>query len=229
MENLPVYIPMVFGITVLAALLLFYKAAGNSRRFLLLALAWIVLQTILGLEGFYLVQGGPPRFALLAMPPVLLGIIYFSTRAGKAFLSGLDPKLLLVIHMLRIVVEVVLYWLFVNHAVPKAMTFEGRNFDILSGLTAVLIYYFGYIKKTLSRTVMITWNVVCIGLLLNVVSMGVSTALKFTGSISNDLAIMHFPFVLLPGFLVPLVLFSNVALIFQAKRTGLFNKARIAD
>jgi hypothetical protein len=48
---------------------------------------------------------------------------------------GLDKKILTLLHIIRIPVELGLYWLFIYKAIPQLMTFEGRNFDILVGLT----------------------------------------------------------------------------------------------
>lgn len=55
-----------------------------------------------------------------------------------------------ILHTIRIGVEIVLYGLFFYKAVPGLMTFEGRNMDIISGLSAPLVYYFGYKKVKLS-------------------------------------------------------------------------------
>src|ERR1700722_12271668 len=73
--------------------------------------------------------------------------------AGSRFLQRLELKSLSLVHIVAIPVEIVLYWLFIYKAIPKLMTFEGRNFDILSGLSVPFFWYFGFIKQTLSRTV----------------------------------------------------------------------------
>jgi hypothetical protein len=97
--------------------------------------------------------------------------------------------------------------------VPAIMTFEGRNFDILCGLTAPLIYYFGYIKKTLSKNILIAWNVLCLLLLANVVVIAILSApfafQKF-GFEQPNIAIFYFPFIWLPGFIVPVALFTHL-------------------
>jgi len=93
----------------------------------------------------------PPRFGLLLLPPVALIIAIFFTAKGRLFIDGFDVKTLTLLHVVRIPVELTLYWLFVHKTVPQLMTFEGRNFDILCGLTAPVIYYFGYIKNVLHK------------------------------------------------------------------------------
>ena len=93
------------------------------------------------------------------------------------------------------------------------MTFEGRNFDIISGLTAPLIYYFGYVKNTLNKAVIIGWNIVCLLLLVNIVIMAVLSAPFPFQQLAFDqpnTAILHFPFTLLPGCIVPIVLFAHL-------------------
>ncbi|TDQ08453.1 hypothetical protein [Pedobacter metabolipauper] len=219
MENLPIYIAATFGFTVLLAIWLFIKAAHFSKPFLFFLLALIIIQSALGLSGFYSdLQTMSTRFPLLVMPLMVPLISLFFIRQGKAFIDSLDIKTLTVLHTIRIPVEIVLFWLFVHHAIPQAMTFEGRNFDILSGLSALLIYYFGFIKKQLSRTWMIIWNVICMLLLINVVSnaiLSLPSRFQSFGFEQPNIAVGYFPFLLLPAILVPLVLFANAASIRQ--------------
>jgi hypothetical protein len=83
----------------------------------------------------------------LVLPP-LLGIAgLFMSPKGRKFIDGLDLKSLTILHTIRIPVELVLFFLFTYKAVPELMTFEGRNFDILSGITAPVIFYFAFIRK----------------------------------------------------------------------------------
>ena len=103
------------------------------------------------------------------------------------------------------------------------MTFEGRNFDIISGLSAPVIWYFGFVKPKLSKTVIIIWNLICLGLLVNV---SVYAVLSAPGNLQKfafdqpNIALGYFPFLLLPGFIVPLVMLSHLAAIRKLSKTG---------
>ncbi len=205
MLTLPFYIPLAFCTAIVLALYLFYRASGRSRTFLLLALAWITLQSFLSASGFYAAPGKPLRFPLLLMPPVILGLIYSYTSKGRKFFAALDIRLLTLVQLIRLLVEPVLYWLALYHLVPTVMTFEGKNFDILTGLTVPFIYYFGFVKRTWPNWVMLIWNWMGIALLTVVVSIGVFSALQ------APFAIQQFPWALLPGFLVPIAFFAHVA------------------
>ena len=222
MENLPAYISIVFGLTTILTVFLFYKATGNSKTTLIILVTWLALQTFVGLSGFYTVTDTmPPRFALLVLPPVLFIIGLFATSKGRQYLDSLDPKTLTILHTVRIAVELVLFWLFVNGTVPQLMTFEGRNFDIFSGLTAPVIYYSGFIKKRLGKNVILLWNFICLGLLINIVVNAVLSApfpFQMFAFDQPNIAILYFPFVWLPGCVVPIVLLSHLATIRQLLR-----------
>jgi hypothetical protein len=219
MESLPVYVYLTFGFTVLLALFLFYKATHFSKSFLSLMVVWIVLQTAISLSGFY--QHNltfPPRITLLLFPPLIVTIFQFTSANGRKFMDQLDLKTLTLFHLIRVPVELVLFWLFNAGYVPELMTFEGRNFDILSGLTAPVIYYFGFVNQVINKQVVLIWNFLCLGLLFNIVInaiLSVPTPFQQFAFEQPNIGILYFPFVLLPCLLVPLVLFAHLVSIRQ--------------
>jgi len=216
-SSLPLYINAIFITTTLLSIFLFYKASKKSKNTLVLLFAWLIFQAALGLSGFYTItKSFPPRFALLALPALLFIIALFITANGKAYLDKLDAKALTILHIVRIPVELCLYWLFLHKAIPKLMTFEGRNFDIIAGLTAPLIFYFGYVKNALNKKMLLLWNFICLGLLLNIVINAVLSAPSSFQQFAFDhpnTAILYFPFVWLPCCVVPLVLLAHLVCI----------------
>jgi hypothetical protein len=219
MNNLPIYISIIFTATTLLTIALFYKAANNSTTVLLILIGWVILQTVLGLSGFYInTTALPPRFIFLAAPALLLIAVIFISSKGKQFTDGLSLKYLTILHIVRIPVELVLLWLFLNKTVPQLMTFEGRNFDIAAGITAPVIYYFGFIKKRLSKKIILLWNFICLALLINIVVNAVLSAptpIQQFAFEQPNIAVLYFPYNLLPAVIVPLVLFSHLASIRQ--------------
>lgn len=223
LENLPIYISIVFTLTTILTVGIFYKASNKSTPTLIILLVWLTIQAIIALSGFYTVTDKtPPRFLLFVLPPLLLIIGLFATSKGRLYIDSLNIKVLTILHMVRIPVELVLFWLFINKAIPQLMTFEGRNFDILSGLTAPIIYYYGFTKKQAGKRTMLLWNFICLGLLLNIVINAILSApfpfQKFAFDQPN-VAILYFPFNWLPCCVVPLVLLSHLATIRQLLRS----------
>ena len=177
------------------------------------------LQAILGFSGFYLNQNTiPPRLIFLILPSLILIIGLFTTQKGRQFIDSLDIKALTILHIVRIPVEIVLYWLFLAHTIPQLMTFEGRNFDILSGLTAPLVFYFGFVKQKLPKNALLIWNFICLALLFNIVITAILSAKTPFQKLAFDqpnIAVTYFPFVWLPSIIVPIVLFAHLVSIRQ--------------
>ena len=179
-NNLPIYISIFFGLTTFLTMYLFSKSvattpnvSGGTPQYkvvLGVLIGWSILQMVISLAGFYLKTDTlPPRLALSGPPAIVLIIALFLSKNGKIFIENLDLKALTYLHIIRIPVEIVLFLLFQNGQIPELMTFEGRNFDIISGITAPFIAYFGFYKKVLNPTIILIWNFICLGLLINIV------------------------------------------------------------
>jgi len=230
LETLPAYISVAFALTTIATLLLFVWTVKNSNSettrkksttILIALLIWLVVQAVLPLKNIYKadINSFPPKIMLFGVLPAILTIlVLFATQAGRRFIDSLPLKELTYLNVVRVPVEMVLFWLFLNKAIPELMTFEGRNFDIVAGLSAPIIAYFGLTKSTLSRQTILVWNFICLGLLINIVANAFfstpSSMQKFAFDQPN-IAILNFPFSWLPTFIVPIVLFGHLTSIRQ--------------
>jgi len=214
-ENLPPIISVVFALTTLLTILLFYRATQHSKITWILLISWIGMQGVVGLSGFYLSENTvPPRMALLAGPTLIFILGLFLTKGGRTFLDSLNLKMLTGLHTIRIAVELVLFWLYRHEAMPLVTTFAGRNYDILSGISAPFAVYFGFSGQTPKRTFLILWNIACLLLLFNIVITAVLSAptpLQMLSFEQPAVGILYFPFIWLPCCVVPLVLLSHLA------------------
>ncbi|MEO0405117.1 MAG: hypothetical protein AAF193_09620, partial [Bacteroidota bacterium] len=122
-------------------------AARSAISTLAVIALWIGLQCFLSLIGVYSgnLNALPPRIVLFGVLPTVVAIvIILKTKRTKRWLTGLNPAHLIWIHIVRVPVELVLWQLAAYNVIPELMTFEGWNFDIIMGLTAPLVWYFGY-------------------------------------------------------------------------------------
>jgi hypothetical protein len=134
--------------------------------------------------------------------------------SGRRFIDTLNLKALHWIHIVRIPVEIALLYIFYAGLIPEVMTFEGRNFDILAGITAPLMVYLFFGRKTISKKVMITWNIIGILLLVNIVAHAILSAPFSFQQLAFDqpnTGLFFFPFTWLPCYIVPVVFFSHFA------------------
>lgn len=230
LEYLPTYISLTFGLTTVATLLLFFWVIKNSNsliipknstKIIIGLILWLIVQAILTLKNVYNSDTNlfPPKILLFGiLPPVLTSVTLFLTQKGRQFIDSLPLINLTYLNIVRVPVEVALFWLFLNKAVPELMTFEGRNFDIVAGITAPIIAYFGLTKGKINRSIILIWNCICLCLLINIVINAFfstpSPMQKFAFEQPN-IAILNFPFSWLPTFVVPIVLFGHLTSIRQ--------------
>ena len=228
--HLPIELSIAFALTTLLTLILFRRAvttadqASTKRmglRLTIVITAWLCLQAAVSVAGFYAnhPDSFPPRIAAFGVLPTLIAIVVtFSTVSGRRFVDSLSLFEITCVHTVRIFVELILWWLFLQGAVPELMTFEGRNLDILAGLTAPFVAYFGIVKKMISRWMIMIWNFACLVLLFNIVIIAVLSVPSPIQQLAFDLpnvAVLIFPISWLPTFVVPVVLFCHLVAIRQ--------------
>jgi hypothetical protein len=226
MLQVPTYLTVFFILITLATTALFWwvlKVSGNteqrqkwSRLFLMGSILWLGLQAALSFGGIYYEQLNaiPPRIAVFGLIPALVFITaLFLLPAGKRLIDSLPLPSLTMLHVIRLPVELVLYGLFLAGTIPELMTFAGRNFDILVGLTAPLMVYLVW-KPTFRLNLLRVWNVLSLVLLLNIVIHALLAApfpLQQLAFDQPNIAVLYFPFSWLPTYVVPVVLFCHLA------------------
>ena len=159
----------------------------------------------------------PPRVVVFAVLPSMLFIgLFFGVFRG--FIGKLPLKTLTLLHVVRIPVELVLLCLYKAGQVPVYMTFEGWNFDILSGITAVLVYFLAFRNGKVNRWLLTVWNLLALGLLANIVTIAVLSFRSPMQKLAFDqpnVGVTYLPFIWLPAIVVPAVLFSHIAALYQ--------------
>jgi len=135
--------------------------------------------------------------------PLITTIILLFTSEMETLLGFLSLRALTQLQVFRVFVEVLLWLLFIQNLLPEQMTFEGRNWDILSGITALLAARF----LLTSKHWMAVWNILGLVLLINIVTIAIlsmPTPIQVFNTEPANTIVTQFPFVFLPTFLVPL-------------------------
>jgi len=170
-------------------------------------IGWAVVTAILSLAG---ILGDfstfPPKLFIVLVIPLATIIWVVRRKEMKEILLHTPPASIIWIQSFRIVVEVLLWRLFVDNLAPIQMTFEGRNFDILSGLSAIVVAVL-VTKNKISSPLVIAWNFAGLALLANIVTVAIlsmPTPMRvFMNEPANPI-VTKFPVVWLPALLVPL-------------------------
>ena len=167
--------------------------------------AWSISGTMADFSIFPLNLG--PVIAI----PIIVAAVFISSKNTRDVLKHVPPANLIRLQSFRFFVEVLLWMLFVAELLPVQMTFEGRNWDIVAGFTAPVIAVLAA-KGNIGRRGIIIWNIVCLGLLLNIVVIAILSTPSPWRVFMNEPAnyiVAHFPISTLPGFLVPLAYYLH--------------------
>ena len=212
----------VFLATVLAVVVLFASAwrrtGGGVGVPILVLLGWLAIPGILAATGRLDDYGRTPApvMALIAAITVGTAVLAFSPAGGR-LVSAVPLAGLVGYAVFRVPVEWTLHRLYVEGVIPVQMTYAGRNFDIVTGITAAIVAFLLAAGRG-GKTLVLVWNLLGLGLLANIVAIAVlSTPVPFRAFMNepaNRLPSM-FPYVWLPTFLVQAALFGHL-LVFRA-------------
>jgi hypothetical protein len=188
------------------------------------ASALVVLGGWLGLPAVLAITGRLDRYDPLPAPALLLvaaltaaNIAGILSPIGRSLARHAKLPWLVGFQAFRIPVE---WWL--HHAyefgfVPVQMTYAGRNFDVITGITALALGIWLAVGRV-PRGVVLAWNLLGLALLINIVVVAIlATPVPFRVFADGppNLLPSTFPFVWLPTFLVQAALAGHL-LVFRA-------------
>ena len=168
---------------------------------------WFAISMLLSLSGFLRdFTTVPPRFLIILVIPFITIIVVLNRKATREILAVTPGFVLIYLQVFRVFVEILLWGLFAKNLLPVQMTFEGRNFDVLSGLSAPIVGWLMQYQKV-SRKVVIAWNLICLGILINIVVtalLSIPSPFRYFMNEPANTIVAEFPIVWLPALLVPL-------------------------
>jgi hypothetical protein len=199
--------------------------AAKSKPLGVGVLVWLAVTGLAGWLGLARdFQRVPPPMFVLLLAAVVLTVVTAMSRVGSRLVAEAGIVWLIGVQAFRVAVEVFLDWGHRVDLVPVQMTFEGRNWDIVSGVSAAAVAWLAA-KRQAPRWLVLLWNCVGLALLLNIVVIAVlsmPTPLRRFHNEPVNSFVGYFPYIWLPTFLVQLALFGHV-LVFRwlrQARTG---------
>jgi hypothetical protein len=173
---------------------------------------WLALTAVLAARGMLAFGPMPPRVMLVVGVAVAITLALAFSHFGARLAFGTPMTLLVGYQAFRIPVEIFLDWGYREGMVPVQMTFEGRNFDVISGITAAIAALLARNGKLTNRLAM-AWNILGLALLANIVGVAIlsmPTPFRvFSDGIPNTF-VTRLPYIWLPAFLVPAALFGHL-------------------
>jgi hypothetical protein len=159
-----------------------------------------------------------PAPGLLMVLVITIGTVALAlSGTGARLAEGVPLAVLVGYQAFRLPLEWLLHRLYLEGVIPVEMTYAGRNFDVVSGLSAAVLAVL-LAKGWRGRAVVIAWNVLGLALLANIVAVAVLSTPTgfqvFADGPPNRLPSMV-PYVWLPTVLVQAALLGHL-LVFRA-------------
>ena len=187
--------------------------AAKSKPLGVGVLVWLVVTGLAGWLGLARdFQRVPPPMFVLLLAAVVLAVVTAMSRVGSRLVAEAGIVWLIGVQAFRVAVEVFLDWGHRVDLVPVQMTFEGRNWDIVSGVSAAAVAWLAA-RRQAPRWLVLLWNCVGLALLLNIVVIAVlsmPTPLRRFHNEPVNSFIAYLPYIWLPTFLVQLALFGHL-------------------
>lgn len=167
----------------------------------------LILGVLAGLGFFENFEVYPPRILMVLLLPFAVSLLLLFSRFFNIWLKSIPRRWLLFAQSYRVFLELLLWFGFTIGMIPFHLTFVGFNFDIVVGLTAIPAGLLFFRKGRLLRFEAMVWNV--FGLLLLVYNSFIFLiSLPYSFQVFNiapsNPFLTQFPFIWIPGFLVPL-------------------------
>ena len=212
------------GLVLVVALVIAYglvRARVGIVATLAILLAYLAIPSALarlGMLSRYDPLPAPALLLLLGLTLLTVAIVF--SPLGARIAAEIALGAIVALQAFRIPVELLLHRLYLEGAVPIQMTYLGRNFDVISGITGLVLGLWLLSRRPTPRGVVLAWNLLCLALLVNIVAVAVlSTTVpfrRFTEGPPNLLP-STLPYIWLPSFLVQVALGSHL-LVFRQLR-----------
>ena len=193
-----------------ASIGIFYYGTGKNRSIQLPLTIWILVIGMSSYLGFWEnTTSFPPRMIILFL--CIIGLVVFLIRQIEV--TDIHEGWLTSIHILRIPVELTLLELFLSGQLPEIMTFQGWNFDIVVGITAIPLLVMRWFKVQISPTLLRYWNIfgiVMLAIIVTIAILSAPTPLQQLAFEQPNRAVTQFPYTFLPAVVVPLVFLSHL-------------------
>ena len=195
----------------------------SQRRNIILVIAavlstWLFITALLAFRGYFLdFQSTPPKILVIVIPSALAITYTVNSEWMTKLIKVIPESWFIYIQTFRILMEILLFFLFLKNIIPVQMTFEGKNFDILIGLSAPFIAYYCAAKK-IPKIVALLWNIAGLLLVTNIFLIAILSApgplRKFFAEPPNTI-IAYFPFIWIPALIVPFAYLIHILSIKQ--------------
>jgi hypothetical protein len=221
------FLPVLVALVVVVGFAAAGEWSGRPGRLVragALAAVWLAATALLAATGVLgRFQVRPPPFLLL-MAFLLVASVALALSPAGAHLARLPLFALVSAQAFRLPLELVMHQAAREGVMPTQMSFQGYNFDIVTGALAAVLAIVLWRWPRTPRWLVIGWNVLGALLLANVMAIAIAST-PVVHAFGTDPAqlntfVAHWPFVWLPTVLVPVALIGHIVVARRLRAGG---------
>lgn len=183
-----------------------------QRRTALLALVWLALTGAIPASGVLSTRALPPPGLFYVFGCIAVAAATAYSALGTRLVASVPIAWLIGFQSFRLPLELILHSWWKRGALPVQMTFEGRNFDIVSGALALVVGIWAA-RARVPRAVLLGFNLLGLGLLINVATIALLSAPTPLRVYENDPPVLlpfNFPHAWIVPWCVGAALFGHL-------------------
>jgi hypothetical protein len=214
---------ITLGVGFVVAVHAAWRRTGASRqqatRAALVALAgtavWMGATLALAASGVLSFDGVPPTMVLLIAVNFVVAGALGVTRVGARLAAALSLPVLVAAQSFRLPLELMMHRAATEGVMPVQTSYSGYNFDIVTGITAIVVA--AAVARGLGgRRLVAAWNPLGMALLVNILAIAfLSTPLPIRVFMDEpaNVWITHAPFVWLPTVMVFFAIVGHIVIL----------------
>lgn len=177
---------------------------------------WLLFGAGVSLSGVTTAMHKTPAPVIYVLVPMVIGSFAVTySRLGKQLAVGLPLTALIAFQGFRFPLELLLHQAYVDGVMPVQMSFSGLNFDIVSGVSAIIIGVgYALLRRQVPYWLAWVFNLVGMGLLITIVGIAIASMpmiAAFGDDTSNlNVWVGYFPYVWLPAVFVAFALVGHL-------------------
>lgn len=202
-------------VAVFAPLVLTHGDRGRALRWFLVILAVMAVSGVAASAGWLSrFDRFPPPMAMMMVAVIAGGIGLGLSPFGKRLAVATPLVALIGLQGFRLPLELLMHRAAELGIMPKQLSYSGYNFDIFSGLGAIILYIAATMGMRLPRALLWAWNIwgmLCLGAIA-IIAVTTSPMVRAFGDAPGQLNtwVLYMPYVWVPVVLVTAAIAGHV-------------------
>jgi len=226
MLDIPVGLTLILVLSTITTYLLFLFAISfatdqrvqrSATGVGILVLLWIIFQSTLSLNNWYMDRKSM-HLLFPCITTAVIALVILLLPKIRDWRNALSLRILIAIQLIRIPLEIILWWSADVKQSPASLTIAFGNPDgIIAAMAPIALWLINKKQKRTDKLVLL-WNYVGLASLLVLwmrIFFSAPSALQLTSYNAPNYLMVHFPGSWIPSVIIPILLFAHAVVIAQ--------------